>query len=140
MKKVILIVFIILTMLLCSCLAQETDKENGTEKDQDITTEEQTQSTVYESFEKELNNRGFEFETVAMAAQMVGAKSGIKYIFGDEKVELYEFDIESDAYKEALAEQSLKSDFGDFPAAVKGGFAVISDNEEILEIFNSIIK
>lgn len=62
----------------------------------------------FQQFEKSLSDRQIEFEVVQKMGSMVGAKEGYGYKFNDEtSVELYLFDKNSDAYKEAIKTNKL---------------------------------
>ena len=62
----------------------------------------------FQQFEKSLSDRQIEFEVVQKIGSMVGAKEGYGYKFNDEtSVELYLFDKNSDAYKEAIKTNKL---------------------------------
>ena len=103
---------------------------------------EQTAGTVFEQYEAALDKQGISFEKVQMAAEIVGAAEGAKYKIDGGAVELYLFDTESEAYKTAAEKQALTMQgFGDFPATVEKGMAlVVSDleSEPYLEIFHSL--
>ena len=84
--------------------------------------------TVFERFEDALTAKGLSFEKSIMAAQLVGAEAGAKYKIGSGTVELYSFDRTSEAYKAAESKQAVTLDgFGDFPAKVVGGYAMLVD-------------
>ena len=98
-------------------------------------------STVFEQFENALIDKNLEYEKVTMAADLVGAEQGIKYKLQDENVEIYRFDPTSDAYLKAKETQSLQLDgFGAFEATVLNGYAINSDNLELINIFKDIVS
>lgn len=69
---------------------------------------ETVQLDKFQQFEKGLSDRQIEFEVVQKMGSMVGAKEGYGYKFNDEtSVELYLFDKNSDAYKEAINTNKL---------------------------------
>lgn len=104
--------------------------------------EDMQQQTVFEQYETALEEKGESFERVQMAAEIVGAREGVKYKIGNGAVELYLFDEENEAYQRAYENQALTMEgFGDFPATVENGMAIIvSDLEEerYIEIFQSL--
>lgn len=62
----------------------------------------------FQQFEKGLTEKQIEYEVNDKMASMVGAKEGYGYVFSDETaVELYLFDKNSDAYKEAIKENKI---------------------------------
>lgn len=69
---------------------------------------ETVQLDKFQQFEKGLSDRQIEFEVIQKMGSMVGAKEGYGYKFNDEtSVELYLFDKNSDAYKEAIKTNKL---------------------------------
>lgn len=99
--------------------------------------------TPFDKFKSALDNAGYSYETVAMAADLVGAQSGTKYKFDFGTVELYQFEEGSDILKSAVANGGLSlPGFGVFPCHFKGNLALIVDvneNEDaILNLFNSL--
>ena len=97
--------------------------------------------TVFEQFENALIEKNLTFEKVTMAAELIGAEQGVKYKLQDENVEIYRFDPSSDAYLEAEKTQSLKMEgFGAFEATVVNGYAINSDNLELINIFKDIVS
>lgn len=98
--------------------------------------------TIFEQYEAALEAQGISFEKVQMAAEIVGAAEGAKYKIDGGAVELYCFDVDGEAYKTAEDKQALTMQgFGDFPATVENGMAlIVSDleSEPYLEIFRSL--
>lgn len=100
-----------------------------------------TKPTVFQQFEAALTEKNLTFEKVTMAAELIGAEQGVKYKLQDENVEIYRFDTSSDAYLEAEKTQSLKMEgFGAFEATVVNGYAINSDNLELINIFKDIVS
>lgn len=103
-----------------------------------------TQADKFTQFKSALTTAGYKFEEVSMAASLVGATKGIKYqLAADSAVELYQFDMASDAYKKAVAENKLVLEgFGTMDVTVKDGFAIYLGNTpdaaKLREIFNSL--
>lgn len=82
-------------------------------------------------------------EKTEMAAAMVGAVNGFKYL--DSSVEVYEFDIESEAYKKLLETNEMDlSDLGmTIPVnAINGKYVLYCDEsdtkEDIIKVFNEM--
>ena len=81
---------------------------------------------VIEKYEDELKSRGLKYETVQMAAAMVGAKEGVKFLIGDGRIELYVFDKSSEKYKEFEKSQTMYVEgIASFPAIVTGGVGML---------------
>ena len=97
--------------------------------------------TVFQEFEKHLNEKGLSYEKVTIIAELVGAKQGIRYKLTDMSVEIYRFDETSAEYIEANNTQSLQLDgFGAIEAVVKNGYAINSDNSDFVAIFEKIVQ
>lgn len=99
--------------------------------------------TPFETFEESLDNSGYSYEKTVMAAEMVGAKAGIKYTFDFGKVELYEFEENSDELSDAVSNGGLTLEgFGVFPCEFNGNLAAlieVTENQEaLLSLFNSL--
>jgi hypothetical protein len=82
-------------------------------------------------------------EKTEMAAEMVGAVNGFKYL--DNSVEVYEFDIESEAYKKVLETNEMDlTDFGTtIPVnAINGKYVLYCDEsatkDDIIKVFNEM--
>ena len=124
MMKKFLALCLVLFMLICltACGSNNPTSTSNNEKTQTseivsedkTTTEETTELSKFEQFEKGLKDNGLQFEITEKMASMVGAKEGYGYLFTDEtSVELYLFDTSSDAYKEAKKSNKLNLvDFG----------------------------
>ncbi len=81
---------------------------------------------VLTKFEDALKSKNIAFEKVEMAAALVGAEKGTKFLIGEGGVELYVFDKGSEAYKTAEKTQKISlSGFGEFPAIVTDGVAML---------------
>ena len=100
--------------------------------------------SAFKKFENELSDRGIKYEAVKMAAEMVGAKEGWKYLIGDGRVEIYRYDKNSDNYMMALKNSEIiLSGFGRFPAIVANGYAMLIDGLDTATyeaIFRSVTK
>lgn len=127
---------------------EEKTTEKASEKVTEVLTETETEKPtesskdVFTQFEETLNSKGIAYEKTEMAAGMIGAESGTKYKIGDGKVELYKFDISTEAYKSAEKTQKIALEgFGEFKATVKNGYALMLENldeKQYIEIFNSL--
>ena len=94
-------------------------------------------------FESGLAELGLTYtERTPLAADMIGGTTGYRYTFDDFKVELYEFDPESDAYKQAESAGAFTMEgFGSFPAYFNSGLVMIEADglpQAVLDLFNSL--
>lgn len=101
--------------------------------------------TKFEQFEAGLEDAGISYEKQTVAADMVGASIGARYVIGDGRAELYQFDPESDAYKQMKESKSLTLEgFGAFPVEVNEEMALLLNSfssdaqSKVLEIFKNI--
>ena len=129
MKKLLILVLIITTIFTMISCTQNSSTDNTGSKE-----------TVFEKFEKSLSDKGYTFEKVKMASELVGAKEGVKYKTDKGNIELYEFDRTTESYKQAVTEQKLVSQYGSFSATVENGYALLCENAEIIELFIEIVK
>lgn len=95
------------------------------------------------AFESGLSDLGLTYtDRTPLAADMIGGTAGYRYTFDDFKVELYEFDPESDSYKQAESAGSVTMDgFGSFPAYFNSGLVMIEADglpQSVLDLFNSL--
>lgn len=153
MKKIytLFIVFVLFICVTgCGTNDQEENKsnnntieENETKKDE-VKTENNNEITSIDDFENEVKTLGISYTKVQMAAEYVGAESGIKLKSGDYKLEIYKFDSSSNTYKTAEQNQKLSMEgYGDFDAIVKNGYAIMIDKDfpqydKVIEIFNKL--
>lgn len=87
---------------------------------------------VLAKFEDALKSKNIAYEKVEMAAAMVGAEKGAKFLIGEGRAELYVFDKGSEAYKTAEKTQKVSlSGFGEFPAFVTDGVAMLVTDLDI---------
>lgn len=98
---------------------------------------------AFASFESGLDSLGIAYERVTMAAEYIGAKTGYKYKTDGCNVELYQFDPDSDAYKQAAADNAVTMDgFGTIPAYVHDGLAMLCTDgdlpQSVLDVFNAL--
>lgn len=98
---------------------------------------------AFAAFESGLDSLGITYERVTMAAEYIGAKTGYKYKTDGCNVELYQFDPDSDAYKQAAADHAVTMDgFGTIPAYVHDGLAMLCTDgdlpQSVLDVFNAL--
>lgn len=99
-------------------------------------------SDAYSTFESGLDSLGISYERVTMAAEYIGARTGYKYKTGDYNIELYQFDPDSDAYQQAVADNAVYMDgFGTMPAYIHDGLALLAEDgmpQSVVDLFNSL--
>ena len=100
-------------------------------------------SDAFTRFEAGLSNLGISFsERVTMDATYVGGEAGYKYKCDGYKIELYQFDPESDAYKKAESEGIVTLDgFGDFSVLAHDGLVLLNNGslpQEVIDLFNAL--
>ena len=98
---------------------------------------------AFAAFESGLDSLGITYERVTMAAEYIGAKTGYKYKTDGCNVELYQFDPDSDAYKQAVSDNAVTLDgFGTIPAYVHDGLAMLCTDgdlpQSVLDVFNAL--
>lgn len=98
---------------------------------------------AFAAFESGLDSLGITYERVTMAAEYIGAKTGYKYKADGCNVELYQFDPDSDAYKQAVSDNAVTLDgFGTIPAYVHDGLAMLCTDgdlpQSVLDVFNAL--
>ena len=100
-------------------------------------------SDAFTRFEAGLSDLGISSsERVTMDATYIGGEAGYKYQCEGYKIELYQFDPESDAYKKAESEGIVTLEgFGDFSALAHDGLVLLNNSslpQEIVDLFNSL--
>lgn len=162
MKKVctitlLLVVAAFFFLTSCTSLKSEASMSSETSTNTEANfIDEPTDSTallsekiLFEKFENELTNRGYDYQKDIQWASMIGAKEGIGYrLTTGGSAELYIYDKESEVYKETEKAQAIiyidEGVKGD-NAIVKNGAALLmidldnSKAKEIEEIFNSVV-
>lgn len=129
-----------LAVVLAGCGASNTGEEPTPPPTSQIEAHptEQASSDVFESFKNALENEGYDFEVVQMAADLVGAERGEKYKFDFGSVELYRFADGAEAL--SSGEVTLEG-FGAFPIEVNGNYGLLAsldENEaEIIALFEA---
>lgn len=145
MKKVLksVLSFLLATVMVISFVGCGNNGDTGVSSASDI---EAVKLDKFQQFEKELLDKGIEFEIVEKMGAMIGAKEGYGYKFNDESsVELYLFDKGSDAYKEAIKTSkvsieslgmTMRVDFNDDICIYYNG--EVTNRSDIETIFNSL--
>lgn len=100
-------------------------------------------SGAFPRFEAGLANLGISYsERVTMDATYIGGEAGYKYQCDGYKIELYQFDPESDAYKKAESEGIVTLEgFGDFSVLAHDGLVLLNNGslpQEVIDLFNSL--
>lgn len=100
-------------------------------------------SDAFTRFEAGLSDLGISFsERVTMDATYIGGETGYKYQCDGYKIELYQFDPESDAYKKAESEGIVTLDgFGDFSVLAHDGLVLLNNGslpQEVIDLFDSL--
>lgn len=100
-------------------------------------------SDAFPRFEAGLADLGISYsERVTMDATYVGGEAGYKYQCDGYKIELYQFDPESDAYKKAESEGIVTLEgFGDFSVLAHDGLVLLNNGslpQEVIDLFNSL--
>jgi hypothetical protein len=113
----VFLLVVVITLSFFACGNNNTTDTNKTDNSSTNTNttdtssennDEAVQLNKFQQFEKGLSNKQIEFEIVQKMGSMVGAKEGYGYKFSDEtSVELYLFDKNSDAYKEAIKNNKI---------------------------------
>lgn len=99
-------------------------------------------SDSFSAFESGLDSLGISYQRVTMAAEYIGASTGYKYKTGEYNIELYQFDPDSDAYQQAVADNAVYMDgFGTMPAYIHDGLALLAVDgmpQSVVDLFNSL--
>ena len=100
-------------------------------------------SGAFQRFEDGLAALGISYsERVTMDATYIGGEAGYKYQCDDYKIELYQFDPESDAYKKAESEGIVTLEgFGDFSVLAHDGLVLLNNGslpQEVIDLFNRL--
>lgn len=96
----------------------------------------------FSAFESGLDSLGISYQRVTMAAEYIGARTGYKYKTGEYNIELYQFDPDSDAYQQAVADNAVYMDgFGTMPAYIHDGLALLAVDgmpQSVVDLFSSL--
>lgn len=139
MKKIfslLLCCFMIFGLVGCG----SSDSKNETA---DTPTKEETKKELsFDTIKKALQDNGYSItKETTMGADLIGAKSGIKYATDKGSIEFYQFDKTSDAYKKAEKDGVVSMEgFGDFKVVLNNDFAMMSDkkSEDLIKLFKSL--
>lgn len=149
MKKTIAIIlgiFLALTFLTaCTAKEPETGDVSPSSTVSDSVSEASIPSEVdgFQQFADGLKSLGLEYTETVMAAEMVGAVRGTKYVLADGNIELYLFEEGSAALDQVKANNAITLEgFGQFPAVVNGNYAMMIDEiaqkAEVIDLFNGL--
>lgn len=110
---------------------------------QDVQSSSQVEDSNFSKFESGLTELGVQYEEpVLMAAELIGGKVGYKYETTDYSIELYEFDVESEAYQKVVSDGIITIEgFGGFPAIYNQEMVMVEDSsipQEVIDLFNSL--
>lgn len=141
MKRMIVVVLSLLLLTACGQADPAPADNSGTDAPS-VSAPEET-STPFDRFEAGLNDAGYTYETVPMAAELVGAHMGVKYKFDFGTVELYQFEDGSDALAKATQDGGLTLEgFGVVRCELNGDLAAVvsvTENEDaLLSLFNGL--
>lgn len=134
MKRVTLLLAVCLFALMLSACSVGSSKYSQKSESNTTAVSPSTspavQKTEFEQFESGLDELGIKYEKVTMGAELVGAQQGTKYKLSDGNIELYKFDISTDAYKAAVNNKAVTlQGFGAISAEFNNDMALIFDDE-----------
>ena len=137
MKKLCILLAAVLALMLaaCSAPASSTPASSAPASAPD--------SGAFPRFEAGLADLGISCsERVTMDATYIGGEAGYKYQCKSYKIELYQCDPESDAYKKAESEGIVTLEgFGDFSVLAHDGLVLLDSGslpQEVIDLFNSL--
>lgn len=141
MKRMIVVALSLLLLTACGQADPAPADNSGTDAPS-VSAPEET-GTPFDRFEAGLNDAGYTYETVPMAAELVGAHMGVKYKFDFGTVELYQFEDGSDALAKATQDGGLTLEgFGVVRCELNGDLAAVvsvTENEDaLLSLFNGL--
>ncbi len=137
-KLLALLVATLMAVSFVACGGETNNTEETQTSEPKITVEE---------FKAELKNLGIEGTESETMYELVGATAGFKFTADDKTLELYTFDKDSDAYKNAekdgkLTMESLGSEITE-NVTVANGYAIIlptdfPQHDAVLDLFNRL--
>lgn len=137
-KLLALLVATLMAVSFVACGGETNNTEETQTSEPKITVEE---------FKAELKNLGIEGTEEETMYELVGATAGFKFTADDKTLELYTFDKDSDAYKNAekdgkLTMESLGSEITE-NVTVANGYAIIlptdfPQHDAVLDLFNRL--
>lgn len=138
MKRLVTSIVLLSVLVGCSSSEDKVVDEGSKEVEQEV----QEEKDFFDKLESELSKNYTIVEKVTMAAEMVGAIEGHKYIISDDNsAEVYLFDEDSDTYKTAKETGKLILEgFGQFNITMNGLYGIVDENasSEVISIFKSI--
>lgn len=134
------------SLLLCSFmifgLAGCGSSDSKKEETNTPTKEETKKELSFDSIKKALQDNGYAItKETTMGAELIGAKTGIKYTTNKGNIEIYQFDKSSEAYKKAEKDGKIAMEgFGEFGITLNNDFGMFSDNasEDLIKLFKSL--
>ena len=132
MKKTTVLALSLLLLLLTACGQTAAPASSDTPNQADVPpVQEEEAGTPFDRLVASLDDAGYGYETVTMAAKLVGAHIGVKYKFDFGTVELYQFEDDSDALAQATKDGGLMLEgFGVVRCDFNGSLAAIFDVTE----------
>lgn len=137
-KLLALLIVALMAISFVACGGETNNTEETQTSEPKITVEE---------FKAELKNLGIEGTEEETMYELVGATAGFKFTADDKTLELYTFDKDSDAYKNAekdgkLTMESLGSEITE-NVTVANGYAIIlpadfPQHDAVLDLFNRL--
>lgn len=137
-KLLALLIVALMAVSFVACGGETNNTEETQTSEPKITVEE---------FKAELKNLGIEGTEEETMYELVGATAGFKFTADDKTLELYTFDKDSDAYKNAekdgkLTMESLGSEITE-NVTVANGYAIIlpadfPQHDAVLDLFNRL--
>ena len=138
MKRLVTSIVLLSVLVGCSSNEDKVVDEGNKEVEQEV----QEEKDFFDKLETELSKNYTIAEKVTMAAEMVGAIEGHKFIISDDNsAEVYLFDEDSDTYKTAKETGKLRLEgFGQFDITMNGLYGIVDENasSEVISIFESI--
>ena len=139
-----LLMGMVMAVSLAACAVDSNqDKGSGADPSNAVSDEGKQQEDPFVKFENGLKDLGLEVtQKIETAAGMIGGIKGQKYTIGDYKIELYQFDAESDAYKQAEQKGAVTMEgFGDFPVYAHNGMIMMKDSsipQSVIDLFQTL--
>lgn len=134
----VVLLVVIMTLSLASC-TPKIGNGSGTMK---VAVIDSSEVGKYNNFQADLEASGIAYEKIELidAAHAVGAYSAARYEFEKGSLEIYDFDMENNEYRETSYKRSIEKVKGeDTPIVIMGDAAVISEGFEDEDFLQSII-
>lgn len=99
-----------------------------------------TEKNMFEKFEQKLGENNIKFDRIKTEASYIGAEEGYRYVIGGDKIEVYRFDVNSEAYKTAVStgKGKLEALNMSFDIEIIGEYGIVNGTAEIIELFKGI--